>query len=395
MVVLRGLGLGDLLTAVPALRALRRAHPGHRIVLAAPASLAPLVPLIGAVDGLLDVSGPGPVPLGVAPDIAVNLHGRGPQSLAALRRTGPGRLLTHAHPDFPEVPGPPWRGDAHEVRRWCDLLGWYGVAADPGDLELEVPPGWEPPPVARLWAAGPAPEPVSASEPEPAAVDSGAAGPGSEGFPPGAGPGPYASPPDRPDRPDRPDPPDRPAPAACRAPAGRGAARPGPRVPRSRRPAPVVLHPGAAAPARRWPPERFALVSLALRQAGHEVVITGSAGERVLAEQVASLACLPEACVLAGRTGLRDLVALVARARLVVCGDTGVAHLASALATPSVVLFGPVSPALWGPPHGPHVALWAGRSGDPHGDLPDEGLLEIGVLEVLDAAVNLLEVGVR
>ncbi|MET8340449.1 glycosyltransferase family 9 protein [Streptosporangium canum] len=383
MVVLRGLGLGDLLTAVPALRALRRAHPGHRIVLAAPASLAPLVPLIGAVDGLLDVSGPGPVPLGVAPDIAVNLHGRGPQSLAALRRTGPGRLLTHAHPDFPEVPGPPWRGDAHEVRRWCDLLGWYGVAADPGDLELEVPPGWAPPPVARPWAAGPAPESVSSREPEPAAVDSGAAGPGSAGVPPGAGPGPYVSPPDRP------------APAAGQAPAGRGAARPGPRVPRSRRPASVVLHPGATAPARRWPPERFALVSLALRQAGHEVVITGSAGERVLAEQVASLACLPEACVLAGRTGLRDLVALVARARLVVCGDTGVAHLASALATPSVVLFGPVSPALWGPPHGPHVALWAGRSGDPHGDLPDEGLLEIGVLEVLDAAVNLLEVGVR
>ncbi|GAA5769769.1 glycosyltransferase family 9 protein [Streptosporangium roseum] len=410
MVVLRGLGLGDLLTAVPALRALRRAHPGHRIVLAAPASLAALVPLIGAVDELLDVSGPGPVPLGAAPDLAVNLHGRGPQSLAALRRTGPGRLITHAHPDFPEVRGPSWRGDAHEVRRWCDLLGWYGIAADPGDLELEVPPGWVTPLVARSWATGPAPEPASSWEPAPVAVDSGAAGsePGSvssrepepvavdSGAP---GPGPEVSPSGWPVPATGPAPCGSPSemsvPVEGRAPAGRGAARRGPRVPRSGRPASVILHPGAAAPARRWPPERFALVAVALRQAGHEVVITGNAGERALAEQVASLACLPEACVLAGRTGLRDLVALVARARLVVCGDTGVAHLASALATPSVVLFGPVSPALWGPPHGPHVALWAGRSGDPHGDLPDEGLLEIGVLEVLDAAVNLLEVGVR
>src|SRR5690606_42087681 len=48
-------------TAVPALRALRRAHPGHRFVLAAPARLAGLLPLIGGVDELLDVSGPGPV----------------------------------------------------------------------------------------------------------------------------------------------------------------------------------------------------------------------------------------------------------------------------------------------------------------------------------------------
>ncbi|WP_433254594.1 glycosyltransferase family 9 protein [Streptosporangium sp. CA-135522] len=308
MVVLRGLGLGDLLMVVPALRALRRSHPGHRIVLAAPARLAPLMPLIGAVDEVLDVSGPGPVPAGAPPDIAVNLHGRGPQSVTALRRTGARTLLTHAHPDFPDVRGPSWRSDAHEVRRWCDLLGRYGIAADPADLALRPPPSWESVPA---------------------------------------------------------------------------------------RPAPVIVHPGAADPARRWPPERFALTAVALRQAGHEVVITGDAGERALAERVASLACLPERSVLAGRTGLRRLARLVARARLVICGDTGVAHLATALATPSVVLFGPVSPALWGPPHGPHVALWAGRSGDPHGDRPDEGLLEIGVREVLDAAVNLLEVGVR
>ncbi|WP_162795410.1 glycosyltransferase family 9 protein, partial [Nonomuraea lactucae] len=83
------------------------------------------------------------------------------------------------------------------------------------------------------------------------------------------------------------------------------------------------------------------------------------------------------------------LVGLVRHARLVVSGDTGVAHLASAFRAPSVVLFGPVSPALWGPPPGGrHVALWAGLNGDPHGDRVDPGLLEIGVSEVVDAALE-------
>jgi ADP-heptose:LPS heptosyltransferase len=69
----------------------------------------------------------------------------------------------------------------------------------------------------------------------------------------------------------------------------------------------------------------------------------------------------------------------------VICGDTGVAHLATAYCTPSVVLFGPVSPAEWGPPADrlQHRALWAGRRGSPHADLPDPGLLTITIANVV------------
>jgi ADP-heptose:LPS heptosyltransferase len=82
---------------------------------------------------------------------------------------------------------------------------------------------------------------------------------------------------------------------------------------------------------------------------------------------------------------------LVAAADRVVCGDTGIAHLATALRTPSVVLFGPTSPALWGPPPDRpwHRALWAGTSGDPHGQHPDPGLLAINVSQVTEALSGL------
>ncbi|MBD5655681.1 MAG: glycosyltransferase family 9 protein, partial [Candidatus Eremiobacteraeota bacterium] len=73
-----------------------------------------------------------------------------------------------------------------------------------------------------------------------------------------------------------------------------------------------------------------------------------------------------------------------------VCGDTGVAHLASAFGRPSVVLFGPVSPSEWGPPQRPyHIALWAGQRGDPHANRTDAGLLRVGVGEVLAALSKL------
>jgi ADP-heptose:LPS heptosyltransferase len=169
----------------------------------------------------------------------------------------------------------------------------------------------------------------------------------------------------------------------------------------------VVVHPGAAFPSRRWPVERFAAVARWAVGAGHPVVLTGGTAERPLTERVRRLAGLPPVADLAGRTTLRGLARVVARAAMVVCGDTGVAHLANAYATPSVLLFGPTPPARWGPPaDGPHTVLWrpvvdgavpAGDAagdpvGDPWGDRLDPGLARIGVEEVLDACRDRLSV---
>lgn len=304
VLVLRALGLGDLLTALPALRALRRARPGERIVLAAPGALSPLVRLVDAVDELLPTAGLGALAWpGDPPRLAVNLHGSGPESIRDLLTQTPDELISHRHPDFPDLEGPPWSADVHEVDRWCLLLEHHGIACDRTELWL------------------PRPE-------EDALV-----------------------------------------------------------------PDAVVIHPGAAHGARRWPAERFAAVAHDLARRGHPVVVTGGPAEVELAALVARQANLPSSAVLAGHTDLRALAALVCDARLVVCGDTGVAHLATAYGTPSVVLFGPTPPELWGPPRGTgrHTVLWAGYSGDPFADQPDPGLLELLPEHVLAATGRLLE----
>ncbi|WP_433461157.1 glycosyltransferase family 9 protein [Micromonospora sp. CA-248212] len=309
ILVLRALGVGDLVTAVPALRALRAAYPDHELALAAPGGLAPLVDLVGGVDELVDTTGlDGPLRPGRAPEIAVNLHGRGPQSHRLLAAARPGRLVAFANADAGFGDGPRWRDDEHEVDRWCRLLSWYDIPADRRDLGLR--------------------------RPDPA------------GLPVGA----------------------------------------------------TLLHPGSTVPAKRWPAERFAALARTLRERGHRVLVTGSADERGLAERVAEASGLPPAAVLAGRTDLGALAALVADARLVVSGDTGVAHLATAYGTASVVLFGPVPPAAWGPPpdRPRHRALWAGEGDWPRWDgVGTHPTLTALPLDEVLAAVNEVERAVR
>jgi ADP-heptose:LPS heptosyltransferase len=97
----------------------------------------------------------------------------------------------------------------------------------------------------------------------------------------------------------------------------------------------VVVHPGSQLPSRRWYPERFAAVADALADCGYRILLTGVEGERHLAHRVAG-AMRAQPIDLTGKTKLGAAAALIARAALLVSNDTGVAHIAAALGTPSV-----------------------------------------------------------
>jgi ADP-heptose:LPS heptosyltransferase len=122
----------------------------------------------------------------------------------------------------------------------------------------------------------------------------------------------------------------------------------------------VVIHPGARSATRRWPPEWFALVGDVLAARGLQVVLTGTEEEVGLAQSVQSQMKYP-AVNLAGQTSLGGLGALLSGARLLVCNDTGVSHVASAVGLPSVILFTASDPDRWAPlDHNLHrVVAWA------------------------------------
>jgi ADP-heptose:LPS heptosyltransferase len=119
----------------------------------------------------------------------------------------------------------------------------------------------------------------------------------------------------------------------------------------------VVVHPGAAVPARRWEADRSRAAVRALVAAGHRVVVTGSRDERPLTAYVAAGA--PHGALdTGGQLSLAELAEVLASASSVVCGNTGPAHLAAAVGTPVVSIFAPTVPAArWRPWRVPHVLL--------------------------------------
>jgi ADP-heptose:LPS heptosyltransferase len=135
VLALRALNLGDLLVAVPALRGLRRHWPEHRLHLATSGWLEPIVRLIGGVDELVPTDGLAPLRTD-GPDIAVNLHGAGPQSNAVLDALRPRvRIGPRGH----GWDGPPWTDGWHERERWCRMLAAHGIACSADDLLLNRP----------------------------------------------------------------------------------------------------------------------------------------------------------------------------------------------------------------------------------------------------------------
>ncbi len=128
----------------------------------------------------------------------------------------------------------------------------------------------------------------------------------------------------------------------------------------------LVLHPGASAPARRWPASRWAEAAALLAARGQRVILTGSPAERVLTA-AASQGIHGQIRDLGGRTSLAELAAVLAGADAVLVANTGAAHLAAAVGTPVVSLFAPVVPAARWAPYGVPVTLL----GDQHAPCRD------------------------
>lgn len=123
----------------------------------------------------------------------------------------------------------------------------------------------------------------------------------------------------------------------------------------------LVVHPGSTASSRRYPPELYAEAMRALTgRTGHRVVVTGDPTERQLAEGLA--ADLGAAAIsLAGRLSFAQLCGLIAASPLLVCNNSGPAHVAAAVGTPTVALY-----ALTNPQHTP----WQVASRVLHHDVP-------------------------
>jgi heptosyltransferase-3 len=120
----------------------------------------------------------------------------------------------------------------------------------------------------------------------------------------------------------------------------------------------VILQPGARYWFKAWPPERFAeLADLLTSQYSCQVLIGGSNQDFDLAQQIRQMA-KSSPIVMAGRTTVKQFAAIAKKSALFVGSDSGAMHIASAVGTPVVALFGPSNPREWGPRGGPVEVLY-------------------------------------
>lgn len=288
--ILRALQLGDLLCAVPALRAIRQARPAARITLIGLPWARDFVARLPYVDDFMEFPGfPGlperrPDLSGLEAflaeaqarrfDLAIQMHGSGILTNRLIGLLGARRcagFLLRGQPNPDPQSFLPWPEDLPEIRRLLALTEHLGMPPCGEALELPILPG------------------------EAAAF------------------------------------------AGLRA-----------MLPLGERGGYACIHPGARLASRRWLPERFTLVADALATAGLGIVLTGTADEAPLLTAISRNMRRP-AIDLAGQTTLGTLAALVAAADLVVCNDTGMSHIAAAVGTPSVVICSGADPLRWRP----------------------------------------------
>lgn len=294
--VFRALMLGDLLCAVPAMRALRAAHPGATLTLIGLPWAQALVDRLGCLDELMPFPGyPGlpetPPDTGALPgflaaaqarkfDLVIQMHGSGILTNPLVASLGARRLAGFCQPGAycPERQRfIAWPEHRHEIERCLALTDALGVPRQ--GLHLEFP--LRPEDHRRLQGLWP---------------------------------------------------------------------QRGPRY--------AVVHPGSQLPSRRWPVERFARVAEGLAREGLQIVVSGTAGEAGLAAALRRI-CPAPVIDLTGRTDLWSLGALLEGARLLVSNDTGVSHIAAALGTPSVVVASGGDARRWAPlERERHRVLW-------------------------------------
>lgn len=160
-------------------------------------------------------------------------------------------------------------------------------------------------------------------------------------------------------------------------------------LPPSRSQPSVLINPGAGWGAKRWPIERFATVAQALIQKGLRVLVNTGPGEEFLAQtlsQQTNGAIFPLSCTVA------QLIAVTRRISLCIAGDTGPLHLACALGRSVVGIYGPTDPSRNGPYGTRFKVLRSSQSRRDHTRhaAPEAGLLTIQPDDVLNAAAELL-----
>jgi len=116
----------------------------------------------------------------------------------------------------------------------------------------------------------------------------------------------------------------------------------------------VLMAPGATWSAKQWPAEHYGKLADLLTSIGARVFLMGSAGEQELLSRVAA----GSAAKVLPSTSIPQMLEAIAAADLLVCTDSGARHVAVAMDTPSLAIFGPSDPRVWSPEHPRHPTIF-------------------------------------